>query len=442
MEVIADLQLHSKYARAVSPQMVLPNMAQWGIKKGMHLLGTGDFTHPLWLSHLKENLEEEVPGIFRLKDKANQGIRFMLTSEVSCIFSHKGRRKGVHLMVFLPGFGEVEKFNSQLSKRGAKLESDGRPIIGISCRDLVEIALFSSNMALVIPAHSFTPWFGVYGANGGFDSLLDAFGDMEKYIYGIETGMSADPGMCWGIPELEDRTILSFSDAHSPMKMGREATVFTTESRDLEMFTFVDLWKILTRSGSDWKIGKTLEFYPEEGKYYFTGHRNCKVKLSPKETERLGSICSVCGRQLTIGVAHQIDKLSDNNVEVVTTIDKDGIKTYKDARGKRPEYIRLVQLWEVVVEALNVPVSSKAQKPKLIYETLVKELKSEINVLARASMEEISVIAGDRIAEGIARMRKGDIFIDPGFDGVYGTVKIWKESFPQQQAEQLTFSES
>src|SRR3990170_7009058 len=262
MKVIADLEVHSKYARAVSPAMNVPTIAEWAGKKGIGLVGSGDFTHPMWLRELEANFKESGAGVYRLKSPssakvtAGKQVNFLLTSEVSCMYTHEGKGRRVHLMVYLPTFDSVKKFNSELTLMGANLFSDGRPIVGLTLAQIAETALSVDKRAIIIPAHVWTPWFGFYGSQSGYDSLIEAFGDLEKYIPAVETGLSSDPAMNWKIEELENRRIVSFGDAHSPQKLGREATVF-----ELSEISYDAIGRALWGKGPD-KISYTIEFYP------------------------------------------------------------------------------------------------------------------------------------------------------------------------------------
>ena len=328
MKFVVDLHLHSKYSRAVSQAMTLPNMAHWAKLKGISVLATGDFTHPFWFDQLSKELEEAGNGLYRLKptidnlhltsDKSNvpakpgqmSNVYFLLSCEIASIYSQGGKSRRIHTLFFFPSLSSVEKFNNELRKRGANLRSDGRPIVGMSSRDLAQIALSCDDKALVIPAHIWTPWFSLYGSFSGFDSIEECFGDMAKYIYGIETGLSSDPGMNWMIGDLDNRSILSFSDAHSLEKMGREATVI--EADEISYSSIYDAIRNGSKGTNGTKVSKiafTIEFYPEEGKYHYSGHRDCNFSLNPQETKEKGKVCPVCGRPLTIGVLHRVEEL-------------------------------------------------------------------------------------------------------------------------------------
>lgn len=418
MNIIADLEVHSKYARAVSPSMNVPTIGLWADKKGIDLVGSGDFTHPMWLRELESNLEEDGQGIYKLKDSSAK-TRFLLTSEVSCIYSHNGKGRRVHIMVYLPSFSSVKAFNEELTKRGANLFSDGRPIIGLTLAQVAECALSVNEKALIIPAHVWTPWFGFYGSMSGYDSLGEAFGDLTKSIPAVETGLSSDPAMNWRIGELVGKRIVSFGDAHSPQKLGREATVFNVSE-----LTYDAIARAIWGKGPE-KIAYTIEFYPEEGKYHYTGHRNCRIVYSPNEARKLGMTCPTCGKQLTMGVMSRVESLSSKDAETESNTDKFGVRWIKDKEGKNPDYIMLVPLLEILSEALLAGVGSQAVMNA--YEQLIHSFENEFKVLLKTEPSEIEKIAGQKVSEAIQKVRSGDIFIKPGYDGVFGTVKIWKE---------------
>lgn len=355
MKVVADLHFHSKYSRAVSPQMVLPEIAKWAKLKGIDLVTTADFTHPLWFRELRAGLVEAGEGVYRLGKvgdlgEIREGPLFLLTTEIASIFNQGGKLRRIHTLVFAPDFPTAEKINSELAKRGVKLFADGRPMTGLSVKELAELALSVSPDCLVVPAHLWTPWFGTLGDLGGFNSLEEAYGDLAKNIYAIETGHSSSPAMNWRVSELDSRAILSFSDGHSLSKMGREAMVFEIE--DIKKLRYEDIKRAIVGkwevgSGKcDTEVGKTdilkkgdvsansrnqnfslqnqepltshfsphisytIEFYPEEGKYHYTGHQKCQVRQSPQQTKKLGETCPVCGKHLTVGVMQRVEELA------------------------------------------------------------------------------------------------------------------------------------
>lgn len=429
MDYVADLHLHSKYSRAVSKDMVLPVMATWAKKKGINILSTGDWTHPLWLREIREQLEESSKGLFRLKGDKKNELQFLLSVEVASIYSQGGKVHRIHNLLFSSSFQTCEKINSELVKRGGNLTSDGRPMLGLSSIQVLEIIKSVDPDTLLIPCHAWTPWFSLYGSNSGFNSIYEAFGEQQEEIYAIETGLSSDPYMNWQISELENRSIVSFSDAHSPMKMGREATVFVPREEGTKEISYLDLISALKREKeSKYKIGYTIEFYPEEGKYHYNGHRNCQVVQTPKETKEKGSVCPMCHRSLTVGVMHRVEELARGSDwfggETVKS-NPNGVKWILDPSGKHPPFVKLVQLIQIIAEAQSSTVSS--MKVVEVYNKLCGRFGSELNVLLKVSSKDLINEAGEKIAEGIIKVRRGDIVILPGFDGQYGVVKIWED---------------
>jgi len=426
MHFVADLHLHSKYSRAVSQSMTLSVMAQYAKQKGIDILTAGDWTHPLWFKEIQSQLEEAGKGVYKIKEQHSnlkKEVYFLLSTEISCIYKQEDKLRRIHNLVFVPDLATADKVSKELVHRGCNLSADGRPIIGLSSKNLYELVLSINNHAFLIPCHIWTPHFGVYGSASGFDSLQEAYGELASYIYAIETGLSSDPDMNWQIPELKNRSILSFSDAHSPAKMAREATVF-----DLEMISFENIRKAIMKKSSEGnKVAYTIEFYPEEGKYHFSGHRNCKVVQGPKEIAESGNICPVCHRRLTEGVLFRVQQLSDEKLlgRAVIKKNEQGLHWFTDKLHEQPPYVKLVPLLEIVAEGLHSTVAS--QKSKDMFAKLCNELDSEITVLLKAQLADIEKIAGQRIAEGVKKVRSGDIEINPGYDGEYGKVEIWKE---------------
>ncbi len=437
--------------------MVLPNMALWGKKKGIDILTTADWTHPLWFREISQQLEEKAEGLYKIKNQnakvkntdqkskiEDRDVHFILSTEVSSIYNQGGKLRRIHNLIFAPNIETAEKVNKELQKRGVNLMSDGRPIMGISAKNLLELLLSIDRKIMLIPCHAWTPWFSIYGSNSGFDSIEECFGDYAKYIYGVETGLSSDPEMNWRIKDLENRSILSFSDSHSLPKMGREATVF-----EMPQASYSNIGKAIvepmrrSKSSESSKsstgsnephIAYTLEFYPEEGKYHYNGHRNCNVVLTPQETKEKGVICPVCKRPITVGVMQRVQELAAQQLTVNTstslsagnsqlTVDEYGVKWIHDSTGKHPPFVKLVPLIEIVAESMEATVAS--QKVKTQFDQLCEAFGSEINVLLKTSIDKIATIGNARIAEGIERVRKGTISVSPGFDGEYGKVKIW-----------------
>lgn len=432
MKIVADLHLHSKYSRAVSPQMEPETLAQWAAKKGIDLLATGDWTHPLWLKELEGQLEEAEEGIYKIKNQQpeTKGVRFILSTEISSIYSQADKLRRIHNLVIIPSFTTAHKINEELKRRGCNLMSDGRPIIGLSSIQLAEVVWSIDKNCLIIPAHIWTPWFSMFGSKSGFDSIEECWGKYTDQIYAIETGLSSDPVMNWRIKELDKRSIISFSDAHSPAKLGRELTIFKLKNKlkSNKKFSFFDLLSALRQDkDSDWQIAYTVEFHPEEGKYHYTGHRNCGVRHSPKDTKKKGSTCSVCGRPLTLGVMHRVEELAgDPVIKPIKKENEVGLVGYYHPQDKdRPPYVMLVPLMEILAESFSIGVTS--QKVKNEYDNLIGNLASELELLTQTKTEKIASFGGEKIAQAIKKVRKGDIVVDPGFDGVFGKVKIWKE---------------
>jgi len=478
MKFVADLHLHSRYSRAVSQNMTLENIAKYAQLKGISIVATGDFTHPFWFDQLKTELVDAGNGLYRLKtndqrltqkDQAldvspsaldEKKVYFLLSCEISSIYSQGGKGRRIHNLFFFPSLAAVSKFNKKLLDKKANLRSDGRPIVGIPSRDLAQIALSCDEKVLIIPAHIWTPWFSLYGSFSGFDSVEECFGDMAKYIYGIETGLSSDPAMNWQIADLENRAILSSSDAHSLLKMGREATVFEADEISYDAIyhaiagpvtTFppasarssqktavdqkdqVELRAVGSPSSratrNDAKIAFTIEFHPEEGKYHYTGHRDCNFSQSPEETAKDGDICAVCGKKLTIGVMHRVEQLKSQNSKVRTEV-RNGVRwVYPDGNG-RPPYVSLVPLSEILSEALESGIGTKTVMDP--YMALVSTFASEFNVLLKADIEQIASVSSSKIAQGIEKVRTGDIVVGPGYDGKFGVVKIWNQQNPDK----------
>lgn len=460
MDFVTDLHLHSKYSRAVSKNMTLPVIAEYARKKGFHILSTGDWTHPLWLKELQSQLVETNEGLYQLKSQASNhndqdNIYFLLSVEISSIYSQGGKVRRVHNLVLAPNFSTAEKINRELLKRGCNLSSDGRPIIGISSRDLFELILTIDERSMLIPAHIWTPWFSMFGSFSGFDSLEECFKDMSSYVYGIETGLSSDPEMNWQMEELNTRSILSFSDAHSPAKMGREATVFRLVAPSYENLRQAIMWQsmkslviandseaisqgIATSISSscndgDNRVLYTIEFYPEEGKYHYNGHRNCKVIETPDETRKKGDICPVCGKKLTVGVMQRVEDLANEPTRGVVSPNNNGIHWITDPKGIHPPFVKLVPLNEIIAESVGMRV--QAGKVKQLFDTLCAKFDNEMDVLLKTPIEAIAEASTPKIAEGIQKVRAGEIVIRPGFDGEYGIVQIWDKKEAENKAK-------
>jgi uncharacterized protein (TIGR00375 family) len=398
---IADLHVHSKYSRATSKEMELDAIARWGKIKGIKLVATGDFTHPLYFTEIKSKLEPVADGIYRLK-QGEQETNFILVTEVSNIFTQgKQTNRRTHTLIFAPDITVAEKINTALSHLG-KLGSDGRPIFGFPAKDLVKIVLDCSQDCLLVPAHAWTPWFSVFGANSGFNSLEECFEEQAKHIRAIETGLSSDPEMNWRLSALDNITLISNSDAHSPNKMGREANCFACA---LEYKEITRVIKEKDPAG----LLFTVEFFPEEGKYHYDGHRNCNVHFTPQESREHHDICPKCGKQLTVGVMHRVEELADRPEGFVPK------KAIPD--------IHLIPLEEIIAEAQGQGVGTKGVDKE--YMRMVEQGESEFAILINLPSEEIKKIASPKVYEGIMRVRKGELKIVPGYDGVYGRISIF-----------------
>lgn len=428
-ELLFDLHLHSPFSQAVSKFMTLSEMSRQATLKGIDVLTTGDWTHPAWFATLQEELIEVAVGVYSLKAPPDfagisrelpaQPTRFVLVTEISCIFSQGGKLRRVHLLVAAPSISVVARINAALLKRGAKLGSDGRPVIGISCHDLAELVFTVDEKTMVIPAHAWTPWFGIYGSKGGFDSLAEAFGELAAQIFAVETGLSSDPAMNWRIPELDSRAIVSFSDAHSPAKLGREVTVFTTKQ---ETFSYAHVYAALATptAQNSLTLSHTIEFYPEEGKYHWDGHRACDVVQAPAITKQNGTTCPVCGKPLTVGVEYRVEELAKREVSIRTNPLQTGV-VQKSFEARKP-FASLVPLQEVIAEVLHKKVSAKAVQET--YAHLTKTVASEFDILLNLSPETLYEKLDAKLAEGIMKVRRGELSIKPGFDGVYGEVTL------------------
>lgn len=405
MRVIADLQIHSKYSRACSQDLIPKNIGQWADKKGIGVIGTGDFTHPKWIAELKAELEEVRPGLYQLKHESAKAL-FMLTAEVSSIYKQGDKVRRVHNMIFAPNFEAVDRIIEGLKSAGANLNADGRPIMGIHCNDLVKIVKEASSAAEVVPAHAWTPHFGLFGSLSGFNSIEEAFGDQSKYIFAIETGLSSDPLMNWQISKLDNISLVSNSDAHSLRKIGREANAFEIDS---EKLSYAEIIRII-RNKNPKEFLFTIEFFPEEGKYHLDGHRDCKFSCTPEKTKALGGICPVCGRKLLVGVLNRVDELADRQF---------GFTPYRAVPFKN-----VIPLEEVIAETLEVSPGSK--KVQTMYNKMVLQ-KLEFEILLDLTEDEIAKISSADIAKSIMRVRNNQVHIEGGYDGVFGKVHIYSE---------------
>lgn len=411
MKMIADLHIHSRFSMATSKEGTPENLDFWARKKGISLIGTGDFTHPVWREELKERLVSEGNGLYRLRDAyvkeesrkfPGEGTRFVVSGEISSIYKKNGKTRKVHNVILLPSLEAADAMAQRLEKIG-NIHSDGRPILGLDSHDLLEMMLDVCPEGILIPAHIWTPHFSVLGAKSGFDSVEECFEELAPYIHALETGLSSDPAMNWRISKLDRYQLVSNSDAHSPSKLGREANLLDIDC------SYEGLYRaIQTGEG----LEGTVEFFPEEGKYHFDGHRKCGVSLSPVEAERLGGICPVCGKKLTMGVDHRVEQLADRAEGFVK---KDGKK-----------YESLVPLPEVISACIGYSTASK--KVQGCFEQMIQTLGTEFDILRNVPSEDIKSCAGERIAEGIENVRTGNVKRIPGYDGEYGKIELFDEN--------------
>ena len=411
MKMIADLHIHSRFSMATSKEGTPENLDFWARKKGISLIGTGDFTHPVWREELKERLVSEGNGLYRLRDEyvkeesrkfPGEGTRFVVSGEISSIYKKNGKTRKVHNVILLPSLEAADAMAQRLEKIG-NIHSDGRPILGLDSHDLLEMMLDVCPEGILIPAHIWTPHFSVLGAKSGFDSVEECFEELAPYIHALETGLSSDPAMNWRISKLDRYQLVSNSDAHSPSKLGREANLLDIDC------SYEGLYRaIQTGEG----LEGTVEFFPEEGKYHFDGHRKCGVSLSPVEAERLGEICPVCGKKLTMGVDHRVEQLADRAEGFVK---KDGKK-----------YESLVPLPEVISTCMGYSAASK--KVQGCFEQMIQTLGTEFDILRNVPSEDIKSCAGERIAEGIENVRTGNVKRIPGYDGEYGKIELFDEN--------------
>lgn len=404
---IADFHIHSKYSRATSKECVPETLELWARRKGLHVIGTGDFTHQIWRDELKEKLVRSEDGLYTLKqefwredDIAGPHIapRFIVSGEISSIYKKNGKVRKVHNLLLLPSLEDAEVLARKLEAIG-NLHSDGRPILGLDSRDLLEIALDTVPDVIFIPAHIWTPHFSLFGAYSGFDDIHECFEDLTQYIHALETGLSSDPAMNRRLSALDGFTLVSNSDAHSPANLAREANIFDTS------LTYNGISQSL-KTGSGFQ--GTIEFFPEEGKYHYDGHRNCKVCLKPSETISASGICPVCGGKITVGVLHRVETLADRS---------EGFMLQNENH-----FESLIPLQKVIAASMGLTTASK--KVKNMYSNMIGSIGSELFILREASIDEIGSKAGRLIAGGIRRLRCGDVYIEPGYDGEYGKIRL------------------
>ncbi|GAA0216231.1 hypothetical protein GCM10010492_12560 [Saccharothrix mutabilis subsp. mutabilis] len=425
MRFVADLHIHSKYSRACSRDCDLEHLTWWARRKGITLVGTGDFTHPAWHDHLRDALVPAEPGLFRLRDDLDREIdrtlppslrartvRFMLSVEISTIYKRDGRTRKVHHLVYLPDLESAAEFNRRLARIG-NIASDGRPILGLDSRDLLEITLECGGY--LVPAHVWTPWFAVLGSKSGFDAVADCYADLADHVFAVETGLSSDPEMNWRVSSLDRYRLVSNSDAHSPPALGREATVFDT---DLDYHS--------VRRALETGVGHagSIEFFPEEGKYHVDGHRKCGVRLEPAETAALGGICPVCGKPVTVGVSSRVEELADR------------------AAGFRPDgaagFVNLVPLPEIVSEVVGTGPKSKRVLAEV--DRLVAAFGPELVVLRDVPVDELAALS-PLVGEAVERLRRGRVVRDAGYDGEYGVIRLFEPGELERRGSALSLFE-
>jgi uncharacterized protein (TIGR00375 family) len=407
MRFFADLHVHSHFSRATSRDMTLENMWKWAQLKGLKVIGTGDFTHPAWFKEISRKLNPEGDGLFSLKKEFQVPVPsslrretfFLLSCELSFVYTKRGRTRKVHMLILLPDLRSVERLNGELNRRG-NTSSDGRPVFGMDVQEMMRIGLDVCGDILFIPAHVWTPHFSLFGSESGFDSIEECFEGLSRYIKAIETGLSSDPKMNWRLSKLDGITLVSNSDAHSPKNLGREANLFDTELSYAAIREAIEKRKGLLC---------TIEFFPEEGKYHFDGHRACGVVMSPEETMARGYLCPKCGKRLTIGVMHRVEMLADR---------EEGVRP-----AGAPPFLSLIPLHEVVAEAMGLQTSSARVSQE--YLRLVEKYGGEFPLLVDVEEEALEDRAVPLLREAVRRMRAGEVEISPGFDGEYGKIRIF-----------------
>ena len=425
MKFVADLHIHSKFSRATSRDMILDTLAYWAKIKGIRLLATADFTHPEWLFLIRNKLKPQGNGFFQLKNivppeneylksisVSPEDISFILSTEISFIYSKKGKVRKIHLLILAPDFESVDRLNRKLSGLG-NLRSDGRPILGMDAKMFVKIVADLCPRCVIIPSHIWTPWFSLFGANSGFDSIEECFEEMTPFIFALETGLSSDPPMNWRLSCLDRYALVSNSDAHSPSRIGREANVFDTD------FSFKGLIDAI-KSKNPEKFLYTIEFFPQEGKYHYDGHRKCGIIFSPKETMQHRYICPECGKKLTVGVMHRVEELSDRELD--------------DTPPLSVPYKNLIPLNEIIAQALSK--TSECKSVWDVYFRFIHEFGNEHKILTEVPIEDLRHLPPDNIGLGVERMRKGKVKIIPGHDGCYGKITLFEEEPSESEAQQ------
>src|SRR3989338_4293192 len=406
---VADFHIHSRYSRACSKDLTVAELAKWAKIKGIGVLGTGDFTHPLWLQELKDSLRETGRGLFE-----HEGVDFLLTSEVNTLFYKGGKAHQIHHVLFAPSFEAVERINRALEAFGS-LSLDGRPTLRMEAWRLVEVVLGADPRCLIVPAHAWTPWFSLFGSTSGFDAVDECFEHQAQHIHALETGLSSDPAMNWRLSALDRFALISNSDSHSARRIGREANVFRCD------LTYDAILQALKTRDPE-QFVSTIEFFPEEGKYHLDGHRACGVRWTPGETRAHDARCTVCGKKVTVGVLHRVEALAD--------------RPEGATRPRATPFTRVVPLDEILAEVLGVGAGTQTVEREC--QRLVYKFGTEFDVLLKTPLETLREGADGRIVEGIARMREGRLHVEPGYDGEYGVVRIFDEVAAPAEGGQLT----
>ena len=416
MEHVVDLHIHSHFSRATSKDCDVDHLYYWGKLKGIHVIGTGDFTHPEWFAEMREKLEPAEPGLYKLKDEfaapmdaqlppnlRDIPIRFVPTSEIATIYKKGDKVRKLHQLLVASSFETVSAINDRLDRIG-NLKADGRPILGLDSKELLRTMLECDPDALYIPAHIWTPWFGLFGSKSGFDSIEECYDELSPHIRAIETGLSSDPAMNWRVKNLDGLAITSNSDAHSPQKLGREATLVRA---DLSFDGIIGAYKT-----NDARLAGTIEFFPEEGKYHADGHRACNIRFTPEQTKEHGGLCPACTKPLVVGVENRLGEIADRPHGELTP-------------PKTVEYI--IPLAEIIAELKNV-VSTNGRAVQAEYMDVIGRLGDEFSVLRSVPVDAIREAGHPLLATAIERLRRGDVVRDPGYDGVYGTIKVFKNA--------------
>ncbi len=439
MRIYADIHIHSKYARACSPQLTLENIDLWCRIKGVSLVNCADFTHPLWFDEIKQKLEPAGNGLYylkpnlrlkdsRFKEKELLPVNFIIGTEVACIYTHAGSMRRVHHCIYSPSIEIAGAINQKLIERGCKLKADGRPILGMSSQDLLKLILEVDERNVLIPAHVWTPWFAIFGSKSGYNSVEECFGDLTKHIFALETGLSSDPPMNWRLSQNDKYALVSHSDAHSLPNIGREADIF--EGSELSYDNIMQAIKFASPKAINQgknrnlplRLTGTIEFFPDEGRYHYDGHRECGIRSSPKETKKYKRICPKCGRELTIGVLYRVEELAD--------------KPESSKPEGAPDFINLIELDKVIAQGQGV----KGRQTKAVedeYWNLVSAGQGELPTLIDLPEAKLNKITIPRVVEAIKRLRQGKVNIEPGYDGVYGEINIFSPEEQQTQQARL-----